>query len=108
MTTAEQGELFETPQQRSSREYNNALNDYMEARRVESGYQCQDCGGVERNRVLFWNNHGLMGSRCQAERFARNHTIYDLRNGDRPRYLNSSARLRAIAAWRQQQREATP
>lgn len=98
--SSEQLEMFETPRQRSSREYNEALAAYMQAREVQGGYQCQDCGGIARNEVLFRNNHGLMGTRCMAERFARNHTLYDLRAGDRERYLESSTRLRAIAAWR--------
>jgi hypothetical protein len=97
---SEQMEMFETPQQRTSREHNEALTAWMEARRVESGYQCQACGGIERNDCLFWINHGHMGGRCLNERMARNHTIYDLRNGDRVRYLASSGRLRAVAAWK--------
>ena len=96
----DQGTLFETPKERSSREHNEALTAYMEARRVESGYQCQDCGGISPNQARDWADHGLMGSRCQAERFARNQTIYDFRNGDRDRYIGASRRLRLIAAWR--------
>jgi hypothetical protein len=101
---SDQIELFETPQQRSAREHNERLAVYMEARRVESGYQCRECGGVARNEVLFWHGHGLMGTRCMAETFARNHTLYDLRSGDRARYMGSSGRLRAIGAWRRSRR----
>jgi hypothetical protein len=102
--STEQLEMFETPKQRSAREYHEALTAYMAERAVPGGYQCQDCGGISRNECLFWNDHGLMGSRCQAERFARNHSIYDLRRGDLARWRESSTRLRAIAAWRQHQR----
>jgi hypothetical protein len=92
--------LFDTPQERTAREYNEFLAAYMDARAVPGGWQCQDCGGIARTQTLFWNSHGIMGSRCLAERFARNHTIHDLRDGDRARYIGSSARLRAIAAWK--------
>lgn len=96
--------LFDTTEQIRAAEYNQRLAEFMEARRVEAGFQCPDCGGIARNEVLYWNNHGLMGTRCQAERFARNHATYDLRHGDLARWRESSTRLRAIAAWRQHQR----
>ena len=96
----EQLEMFETPQQRSAREYNEALAEFMAARRVPGGYQCPDCGGIERNEFLHWNNHGHMGTRCMALTFARNHATYDIKHGDLQRWRESSARLRRIAAWR--------
>lgn len=100
----DQLEMFETPQQRRSREHNESLAAYMEARRVPGGFQCPDCGGIDRNDVLHWMNHGIMGTRCLAERFARNHTLYDLRQGDRDRYIEATRRLRAIAQYRAAQR----
>lgn len=96
----DQGTLFETPQERGAREYNEALAEYMEARRVESGYQCQDCGGIERNEFLFWNNHGLMGGRCLREHLRRNHALYALRAGEVDRWAKATADLRQIARWR--------
>jgi hypothetical protein len=72
---------------------------YLSLRKVPGGFRCRYCGGIERNPFLLYNNHGIPGARCLAETFARNHTLYDLRAGDRARYMESSARLRRIAAW---------
>ena len=95
----DQPTLFETPRERDSREYNERLAEYMAVRQVAGGYQCQECGGISPNQSRYWADHGLMGTRCvMAERFARNHTLYDLRAGDRERYMASTARLRAIAS----------
>lgn len=103
----EQLEMFETPKQKSAREYNEALAAYMEARRVESGYQCQDCGGIAptegalwiNHGHALWINHGHMGSRCLRVYLRRNHARYALRTGDLERWVTATADLRRVAAW---------
>ena len=100
----DQQTLFETPQEKRSREAQAAWSKYLELHRTPAGYQCRDCGGVSPNAARFWADHGVMGSRCLAELFARNHTLFDLRDGDAGRYKESSSRLRAIAAYRNEVR----
>jgi len=100
-----QGTLFETPDEQRSREARAAWDNYLEEHRTSTGYQCRDCGGISPNRSRFWADHGIMGSRCMAELFARNHTLFDLRAGDVARYKDSSNRLRAIAAYRRSNHE---
>jgi hypothetical protein len=95
-----QGTLFETPKERHSREYNQRLAEYMAAREVPAGYQCQECGGVSPNQSRYWADHGLMGTRCLREHLRRNHARYALRCGDIDFWVRATADLRLIAAWR--------
>jgi hypothetical protein len=96
----DQGTLFETPRERTSREHNEALTAYMAVRQVAGGYQCQECGGVSPNQSRYWADHGLMGSRCLREHLRRNHARYALRCGDVEFWVRATADLREIARWR--------
>lgn len=99
--SADQTALFATPEEERWEAQKEAEAAYLERRKVPGGFQCFYCGGIERSQFLLYNNHGIPSSRCLAETFALNHTLYDLRHGDRARYVESSGRLRSIAAWRQ-------
>ena len=92
--------MFDTPKQIASREYNERLAAYMDARKVPGGYQCPDCGGVDPSEFLHWLNHGHMGARCMRAYLRRNHALYALRTADLTLWVTSTADLRQIAAWR--------
>ena len=92
--------LFETPQQKSSREHNEALAAYMAERAVPGGWRCLDCGGVATREFLLWLNHGHMGGRCMWAYLRRNHALHALRTNDLRLWTTATADLRQVARWR--------
>lgn len=96
----EQLAMFDPPPRRTATQHNAELDAWMAARAVPGGWQCPDCGGVDATPTAHWRNHGWMGTRCMRAHLRTNHARHALRTGDLAFWVEATADLRQIAAWR--------
>lgn len=109
----EQLAMFETDAERRAREVDEKHAAWLAARAetfariaVPGGYQCPTCGNVERAEWLLDSNHGHpngyypWGTWCWKLYLRTNHALYALSTGDLALWVQATADLRQIAAWR--------